>query len=161
MSAILAIVSTLQKNRKSWAKTLLINSSRVAAFHKDEQSPLSKTIMYYRLNDQERGETWELQLNHAMNTVATRLMEDETNRLVKVQVLAYKEQGFAREKPTTANTEIQELCVDNIVYAYNLDNGTQSYCFINKGLNFVRLLLSHTVEDLSRAYSTSSSLSAS
>jgi len=160
--SIVTVVSVLQKNRATWAKDLLINSSRVSTFHKDEQSPTTKSIMYYRVLPFERGQTWELQLNHPLNTVATRLMEDETNRVIKVDVEAYKHQGFAREKPTTTNTKIWELCVDNIVYAYNID-GEDGHCYVwmDLGLNFLRLKLSHTIADLSRAYSTSASLSAS
>jgi hypothetical protein len=158
--SVLALFTSIQKDRRPWAKNLLLNSNRVSSFTKDEQSPLSKTNLHYIFGNGERGQTVEFQLSHSMNVTATRLMEDDTNRLIKLNVLAYKDQGFSREKPTTTNTEIWEVCSDNIVYAYDIST-TQSYMWINRGLNFVRLLLSHTVADISRAYSTSASLSRS
>jgi hypothetical protein len=157
--SILTVVSVLQKDRQSWARDLLINGDRVAFFYKDSASPTTKTIMKYRINDFERGKSWELQLNHPLNTVATRLLEDETNPVIKVDVETYKSEGFSREKPVDSATLPWEICAANIVYAYNV--GTGCYVWLNEGLNFMRLKLSHTIEDLSRAFSTSASLSAS
>lgn len=159
MASILTVVSTLQRNRSSWVKNLLINSSRVVDFFKDEQNPLTRTILHYRINDFERGETWELQLNHYVNTVSTRLFEDETNPFIWMDVQTYKQ--FGKEEYTSTTQRKWKVNADNIVYAYDLSNGTQSYVWINRGLNFVRLLTSHTVADLSRAYSKSASLSKS
>jgi len=158
MASILTVVTTLQRNRATWAKNLLINSNRVVDMYKDEQSPLTKTIMHYRINDFERGESWELQLSHYINVVSTRLFEDETNPMIWMDVQAFK--SFGKEQVTSATQRKWKVNADNIVYAYDI-SATQSYVVINRGLNFVRLLTSHTVADLSRAYSRSASLSKS
>jgi len=157
--SVLFLVTPIKKNRESFTDATLLNSNRVVDFTKDEQYPLSRTHLYYNAGDGERGATWEWTLSHASNTIATRMLEDETNRVIKVNVLYYKLDS-AREKPTTVNTRIWELNSDAIVWAYDI-SATQCYCYINRGLQWVRLTLSHTVADLSRAYSTSASLSRS
>ena len=159
--AVLAIFTALKKGRESWAKTILLNSNRVVSFMKDEQSPLTKTILYYNLADGERGGTWELQLSHFINTVSTRLFEDETNPYIYMDVAAYKEIGFGREHATSVTQRKWKVNSNAVVWAEDLANGTQSYVYLRKGLNLLRLLTSHTVADLSRAYSRSASLSKS
>lgn len=158
---VLTVVTCTQKNRGAWSKTLLINSSRVARFVKDEANPTTKSVIDYRINDFERGGTWELLVSHSLNALATRLMDDDTNRLVKLNVIETKWEGFARAKPTSTNQKIQEIMIDNIVYGYDLADGLHSYIWINCGLNFLRLKTTHTVSDITRAFSTSASLSAS
>lgn len=159
MPSVLTVITVTKRNRASWAHDLLINGSRVAFFHKDPQYPTTQSVLHYRIFPFERGKTWELQVSETTNAIATKLMEDETNAVIKVDVDNYKWEGWAREKPTDSATLPYELVADNVVYAYNV--GTGCYCWVDCGLNLIRLKLSHTIEDLSRAFSTSASLSAS
>ena len=137
---------------------MLLNSNRVSDFCRDASS-VNLTNLFYAMGEGERSGTTEYQLSHSPNTVASRLMEDETNRIIKMDVVAYKD-GFSAFKPTSSVTGIWEVCSDNIVLAYDIST-TQAHVILNRGLNYITLLVSHTVADISRAYSTSASLSAS
>lgn len=158
--AVLALFTSVQRDRKPWAKNLLLNARKVVSFTKDQQTPLTKTQLWYNIGNGERGGTIEFQLGHHVNTVSTRLFEDETNPFIWMDVLRYKEQGFAREKPTTVTQRKWKVNSDAILYAYDIST-TQSYVYLEKGLNWIRLTTSHVVADLSRAYSKSQSLSKS
>lgn len=157
---VLFLATSLQRNRASYAKNLLLNSNRVGVIKKDAQLPLSRSIMYYAVADGERGTTWELLLSHAMNTLATRMgSEDETNRVIKLNIQKFLI-GSGREKATTSADCIWEIGTDQIVYAVDIST-TQSHVFVNLGLNVVRLTTSHVVADISRSVSRSQSLSRS
>jgi len=158
--AVLALFTCLQRDRQPFEKNLLLNARRVVSFTKDSQSPLSKTQLWYNEGDGERGKTVSYQLSHFINTVSTRLFEDETNPFIYVQVVSYKEIGFSKERVPMANQDKWKINSDAVLYAYDIST-TQSYIFLQKGLNVLRLLTSHTVADLSRAYSRSNSLSKS
>lgn len=148
----LCLFSSLVKNRKNFAKNILLNSKLVSNFKKDDVSPLSKTTLYYNYN----GSKWEFTLNHARNTVATRLYEDEANNFRQIHVISKAPQiGF--EKPVN---EIWTVNSDAILFAEDIST-TQSYVFVLAGNQVLRLKTSHVVADLSRAYSTSVSLSQS
>ena len=155
----LALFTPIQKNRESFTDAILLNSKRVSDFCKDEQYPLTRTRLYYQVGDGERGGTWEFILSHYVNTVSTRLFEDETNPFIWMDVQRYKPSN-AIEKATTATQRKWKVNSDAIIYAYDVDS-SHSYVFITRGLSWVRLYTSHTVADLSRAFSTSSSLSKS
>ena len=156
----LALFTALLKDRVSWSKNLLLNSKKVVAFTKDSQSPLSKSIIWYNQLEGERGTTVEYQVSHYVNTVSTRLFEDETNPFIWVDVAAYKEIGFGREQVPPTIQKKWKINSDAVLYAYDIST-TQSYIFLQKGLNVLRLLTSHTVADLSRVFSKSGSISAS
>lgn len=155
----LALFTPLQKNRKAFTDNLLLNSKRVVDFKKSEQYPLSQTILYMDAGEGERGGTWEWVLNHSLNTVSTRLFEDETNPFIYVEVLGYVD-GSGREKATSVTQRQWKINSEAVIYAYDISS-TQSYIYLDRGLNWLRLRTSHTVADLSRAFSTSSSLSKS
>jgi hypothetical protein len=108
----------------------------------------------------EGNKTTEFLLSGYVNTVASRMGgEDETNRVVKLHVISYKTTG--REKVTSSNQKIWEIGTDRIVIGWN-SSATQMVLIVDRGdNNFVRLTCSHQVSDVSRAVSTSASLSKS
>lgn len=126
---------------------------------KDEQYPLSRTRLFYNMMEGERGGTVEWLLSHYINTVSTRLFEDETNPFIYVDVEGYK-LGSGKEKAPSATQSKWKINSENVLWAYDIST-TQSYVFLVAGLNVIRLRTSHVVSDLSRAFSTSASLSAS
>jgi len=155
MPSVLFNVTPLTKGRKVYTNALLLNSNRVISFKADPNYATTKTILYYDAG----GETWELTLNHHINTVATRLAEDETNASIWVQVQGYKT-GFMNTKATASGTK-WKVNADRIIFAEDIST-TQSYVYLMQANGRVqRLTTSHVVADLSRAYSTSASLSVS
>lgn len=155
MPSVLFNVTPLTKGRKVFTNALLLNSNRVISFKADPNYLTTRTILYY---DSGMG-TWELTLNHHVNTVATRLAEDETNASIWMNVQSYKT-GFMRDKSTTSGTKWKVNC-DRIIWAEDIST-TQSYVYLMQGSGRIqRLTTSHLVADLSRAYSKSASLSVS
>lgn len=159
MSALF-LVTPLQKDRESFTSATLLNSNRVSDFMKSQQYPTTRTVLYYDAGEGERGGTFEFELNHTANTVATRMNEDDTNKVVKLNVLRYKVGSYGLDKPTASQQQIWEVGTEKIVWGYDISD-TQCYIWLDRGLNWVRLTCSHQVADISRAVSTSASLSAS
>lgn len=155
----LALFTPITKNRKSFTSNLLLNSLKVVSFMKDEQYPLTRTKLFYNMLEGERGTTYEFILSHYINTVSTRLFEDETNKFIWIDVISYQ-LGSGREKATSATQSKWKINSDQVLYAYDIDSST-SYIYLMSGLNVMKIKTSHVVADLSRAFSTSSSLSAS
>jgi hypothetical protein len=158
--SVLFLVTPLKLNRKSFTNATLLNSNRVSDFMKSQQYPTTRTDLYYDAGEGERGSTFSFELNHTANTIATRMNEDDTNKVVKLNVLSYKVGTTAPEKTTASNQKIWEVGTDKIVWGYDISN-TQCFLWLDRGLNWVRIKCSHTVADISRAVSTSASLSAS
>lgn len=155
MPSVLFNVTPLTKGRKVYTNALLLNSNRVISFKADPNYTTTRTILYYDAG----GSTWELTLNHHINTVATRLAEDETNASIWMNVQSYST-GFMRDKATSSGTK-WKVNADRIIYAEDIST-TQSYVYLLQANGRVqRLTTSHLVADLSRAYSRSNSLSVS
>ena len=155
MASVLVLMTPIQKNRKALTSALLLNSNRVIDFRAATNYTTTRTLMYY----EGPGDTWELTLNHSINTVSTRLAEDVTNQTVYLNVVGYKV-GFMGEKSTTIGTK-WKVSTDRIIYGIDIST-TQSHLYVDRGNGVVmRLTTSHLVSDISRAYSTSASLSAS
>ena len=155
MPSVLINLTPLTKGRRVFTNALLLNSNRVISFKADPSYPTTRTIVYYDAG----GETWELTVNHYINTVSTRLAESETNATIWMNVQSYKT-GFMRDKATASSTKWKVNC-DRIMWAEDIST-TQSYVYLLQANGRVqRLTTSHLVADLSRAYSRSASLSAS
>ena len=151
--AILALFTPLKKNRRNFTNAILLNGKLVSDFKADSQYPTSRTTLFYNYD----GSTWEFTLNHFVNTVSTRLFEDETNPFIWINVLSYRTSSFAPEK--TVNT-VWKVNAEAILFAYDI-NTTTSYVYVKRGGNVMRLKTSHLVSDLSRSFSKSQSLSRS
>lgn len=151
--AILALFTPLTKNRRNFTSAMLLNGKLVTDFKADSQYPTSRTTLFYNYD----GSTWEFSLNHFVNTVSTRLFEDETNPFIWINVLSYKPSNFSREK--TVNS-VWKINAEAILFAYDI-NATTSFVFVKRGGGIMTLRTSHLVADLSRSFSRSQSLSRS
>jgi hypothetical protein len=152
MPSELILLTPLVKNRKTWTNAMLINADNIVTFKADPSYTTTRTILYYNYGDS----TWEFTLSHSINTVSTRLLETVTNDTIWMHVITSKP-NLGMEKSVDAKWKVASK---NILFAYDIDT-TTSYVFMKKGNGVLRLKTSHLVSDLSRAYSQSSSLSAS
>ncbi len=160
--SVLFLATPLQRNRSSWTSNLLLNSNRVATIQKDDQYPLSRCKLFYCAAPNGSNGTTEFLLSSTMNTIASRMGgEDETNRVVKLQVVNYQLPGSRGKTTATSNNkDVWEIGVEQIIYGYDIST-TQAKLLVNRGLDVIVLTVSHTVADISRSVSRSQSLSRS
>jgi hypothetical protein len=153
MSALILLSPTL-KNRKGFTSAMMINKDKIVSFYPDPAATTTKTLLYMDY----KGKTWEFNVTHTANTVATRCLETTNNSFVWLNVQAIR-QGFGWFKPQKHDFKMRINC-DRIIWCYNTST-TQSYVFVDRGLDVVCYLTSHLVSEISYSFSRSRSMSAS
>jgi hypothetical protein len=153
MSALILLTPTL-KNRRVFTNSMMINKDKIVSFYPDPAATTTKTLLYMDY----KGKSWEFNVTHTANTVATRCLETSNNAFVWLNVQAIR-QGFGWFKPQKHDFKMRINC-DRIIWGYNI-SATQSYVYVDRGLDVMVLLTSHLVSEISYSYSRSRSLSSS
>ena len=154
----LITLTTSQRNRRPYVKTLLLSTTKILDFRADDLNPTTKTLVYYLEAEDGREQAVEYIVDHHINVVTSRARRATNEPFFYVHVLT-TQQHFGREKP---EDKMWKLNADRIVKGYDNSDGLTSYVTIERGaFKTVRIKTSHLVAEIAEASSQSRSLSAS
>lgn len=159
----LAMVTVSERDRQPYAKTILIQTSKVLDFKPSPSATTTKTEFYYLYSEDKQEAAHFFVADHFVNTFKSRIREAANEAWVWIHVLTT--QSFTGREKTigdNAGGEMWQINTNRIVYGYDNADGLTSYIYIERGNNkTLKLKTSHLIADISQASSASRSLSQS
>jgi hypothetical protein len=152
----LVIVPIVKKGNDTVSYNLLICSNKVQDFY---QNSSGQTVFYYSDTPGQRYKALKYTSSLSKAAFHARIREVANEQWINIQYIEL-------DRKTVNPGKIMRMNVEKLVYGRNTTiNGISgySYIWIERGSNkpHLRILTTHTIEDLSRASSRSASLSPS
>lgn len=149
-------VEVLDKDGWPYSKTLLLNTSKVLFFVADSSYPTTRTVFHYEYCPDSQEKPVKFTANVSVAEFGKRVNEAGNVRFPWIDII---EDHF---KPVNSgNGERRRLCVDRIIYGYDIDTTSCFIWFAYGSFSKKRYKTSHLIADLQRSGSASASLSAS
>jgi len=157
MEAALILLPVVEKNRRAYIKTLLVNNNKCKNYRADTYDS-NYTLVYYALRESRRHKRAEFKTALTVAQVDARVREDANEPAIPLYVTT---KGGLFQKKKQVN-RVEYINLDSWIWAWNNTDGVTSTLWIEEGaFKIIELQLNHTIEQISARASESASFSES
>lgn len=148
----LVSVPLTQKDRKTYVKTVLINTLKVCDFKNDSGS----CVFHYEWVNGEHSPSIECKTSYSKNTFHALVRQATNERWFNIQVINEK---TSTKRAKTVNA-VKKIDTNRIIWAENEGTGSRIW-YARTAFEVVEFRTSQTITDLNKGESASFSMSAS